>query len=156
MTQRRRLSNRQAALKHNFVTFTTRVLKTQKFLLKKCEILCVPLCLVEFVHNHIKGHHMLVTYTYNHTYIQDTCQYTHEHNTQTHTLSVNAYTHNTHISLTHFPSRSPRSKSQHIRPISLFRSRNVRTLALISYSPTHRSSVVPLVSSFARQSPSIR
>ena len=72
--------------------------------------------------------------------------YTRTQYTNTYTLSVNAYTHNTHISLAHFPSRSPRSKSQRIRPISLFRSRNVRTLALISYSPTHRSSVVSLVS----------
>ena len=75
--------------------------------------------------------------------------YTQIQYTNTYTLSVNAYTHNTHISLTHFPSRSPRSKSQRIRPISLFRSRNVRTLALISYSPTHLSSVVSLVSSFS-------
>ena len=106
---------------------TTEVL-TQKFLLD-CKIICVIVILFlwETAHIHIKGHHMLVTYTYNHTYIQDTCQYTHEHNTQTHT-------HTTHT----FPSPiSPVGvHAVKVNVFTRFRSSRsspiIRTLALIS------------------------
>ena len=97
-------------------------------------------------HSH-KRTSQLVAYT-SHIHTSTRHRHTHEHNTQPHTHYQSTHTHTTHtFPLSHFPSRSPRSQSQRIRPISLFRSRNVRTLALISYSPTHRSSVVPLVSS---------